>query len=310
MINELIKQIFKSNNLGDLQTIEKIEIGFSNKIYSIDDKYILKICGDLENEPYIAKEVFLFNFFENIIPVPKVIAYDNTKSICDSHYLIYHKIQGDNLYSVWHLMNNEERRDIVKQLCNILKKINNASCDEFVNKFKIDKNIDWQDIIISKIKKSLKEVSNKKLIPSDFIQAINNFVENNKHVLKEQKIALTYYDAHFDNVLVKDNKIVGLLDLERTELFSIDYALDIIQRMVDIPHKYMSEESEKYCKPEDYMNLLHWFKEFYPELFGFKNMDKRLALYGVEHDLRDLIHFPEIDNIKKTIANFIDYNIG
>jgi len=309
MNNKQIKEIFLKNGLGEIKIVEKIEIGFCNKVYSIDDKYILKVCEDIANERYFAREVFLFNFLKKELPVPKIIVYDESKKIYDKQYMIYHKIQGDNLYSKWHLLTNDERRNIIRQLCDVLKKMNNVSYKEYAGKFSKNEKVDWQKIIISRIKKSLKKVKDRKLISPDFIKAIQNFTRDNRDVLKKQKLALVYFDAHFDNVLIKDKQMVGLLDLERTEIASIDFTLDIIKRMVDIPHKYMSEESEKYCKPEDYANLLEWFKEFYPELFNFEDIDKRLALYAVEHDLKDLLLWPDIDNIKRTIAKNIGYKI-
>ncbi|MEI8252594.1 MAG: hypothetical protein WCG25_02370 [bacterium] len=54
----------------------------------------------------------------------------------------------------------------------------------------------------------------------------------------------------------------------------------------------MSEEFEKFAKQEDYIHLLDWFLEFYPELFEFKNLDKRLDLYFVEYDLHTLLKRP------------------
>jgi len=87
--------------------------------------------------------------------------------------------------------------------------------------------------------------------------------------LDEQKIGLVYRDIHFDNILVKDNQISGILDFERTELASIDYVLLIIKKMMEHPTKYMSEVWEKFAKKEDYAHLRNRFKEFYPELFEF-----------------------------------------
>jgi hypothetical protein len=62
--------------------------------------------------------------------------------------------------------------------------------------------------------------------------------------------------------------------------------------MVEHPTKYMSEEFEKFAKKEDYIHLLGRFHEFYPELFEFKNIDKRLDLYSIEYDLHTLLDRP------------------
>jgi len=307
MDKKIIEKIFTENNLGEVKSVKKIDVGFTNKVYSINDEFILKVCFDEENEENFEKEVFFYDFFKDKIPVPKVIFYDNSKSIYNKFFIIYPKIQGDNLYTKWHLMTDDERRGIIKQLCEFLKIINNADCKKFVEKFKISNPINWKESIDSKIQKSLQELGTRETLSKEFIRKIQKFVEENKSVLNEQKISLVYWDAHFDNILVKDNKIVGILDFERTELASIDFVLDILKRMMNYPKKYMSEESEKFAKKEDYENLLDWFQEFYPELFDFKKLEKRLDLYCIEHDLKDLIGWPNVIELKEQLATIVKY---
>ncbi len=308
MDKKIVEQIFIQHNLGKVKSFKKIGIGFTNEVYSVNDEFILKVCEDEDNEEKFEREVFFYDFFKDKIPVPKIILYDNSKKIYDKFFMIYPKIQGDNLYSKWHLMSNSERKNIIKQLCDILRKINKSSYEKFVKRFKLNSSVNWHDKILSQIQNSLKKIEEKKIISPEFIQTIKNFVEANHNVLTEQKIALVYWDAHFDNILVKENKIVGILDFERTELSSIDFILDIIKRMVDYPKKYMSEEFEKFAKKKDYSQLLIWFQEFYPELFEFKNLDKRLDLYALEHDLDTLLGWPNSNEVKQMIAKTVNYS--
>jgi hypothetical protein len=37
---------------------------------------------------------------------------------------------------------------------------------------------------------------------------IKNYINSNKKYLENNKIALVYWDSHFDNILVKNNEIV------------------------------------------------------------------------------------------------------
>lgn len=85
--------------------------------------------------------------------------------------------------------------------------------------------------------------------------------------------------------------------------------LDIIKRMVEFPKKYMSEESEPFAKHEDYSQLLNWFREFYPELFDFKDLPARLDLYDIEHNLKDIIGWPDAIELREMIAKTIRYSI-
>ena len=308
MEKKIVKKIFESHGLGKVESVANIEIGFTNKVYLVNDAYILKVCEDESNEQKFEIEVFFYNFFKDKIPVPKIKVFDKSKSIYGKFFMIYPKIEGDNLYAKWHLLNNDQRKIIIKQLCDILKVINKSPYDKFQQKFDVNFSDNWHDKILNQIQNSLKKIEEKKLLSPEFIKAIKKFVDDNHHVLKEQKMTLVYWDAHFDNILVLDTKIVGLLDFERTEVSSIDFVLDIVKRMVEYPKKYMSEKFEKFAKKEDYAYLMDWFQEFYPQLFEFEKLDKRLDLYAVEHDLDTLIWYPNSKEVKQMIAKTVKYN--
>jgi len=305
MDQKVAEQIFLHYGLGKVSSFQKIDIGWTNKVFSVNDDFILKVCDDETNEEKFEREVFFYGFFEGKIPVPKIRVYDNSKQLYGKFFMVYPKIKGDNLYSRWHLLNDDERKNIVAQLCEILKTVSKSPYDEFVKRFNLDDVVDWRGKIVAKINASLSAIENRKLLQTDFIQAIRKFIEANSGVLTEQKIALVYWDAHFDNILVQGTKIVGILDFERTELSSIDFVLDIIKRMVEYPKKYMSEEFEKFGKKEDYAHLLEWFREFYPESFDFKDLDKRLELYAVEHDTHTLLDWPDSLEVKQMIAKTV-----
>lgn len=307
MDQETVKQIFLHHGLGGIESLNRIEIGWTNKVYSVNDNLILKVCDDESNEEGFAREAFFYEFFENKMPVPRIRVYDNSRKLYSKAFMVYPKVTGDNLYSKWHLLNDDQRRDIVAQLCAILRLIHESPYDEFVREFNIDPSVNWRDQVTSQIYNSLAAIEREELLQPGFIEAIKDFAEQNRHVLTEQKIALVYWDAHFDNILVQGTKIVGILDFERTELSSIDFNLDIVKRMVEYPKKYMSEEFEEFAKEEDYAQLMDWFREFYPELFDFRDLDIRLNLYAVEHDTHTLLHWPDSAEVKQMIAKTVGY---
>ncbi len=305
--DNLIKQIFNQLNLGVVKFVQKLNVGFSNDVYSVDDKYILKVCKSTEDEINLGKEVYLCKLFKDIVPAPKVIAFDTSKKFLDRHFIIYQKIAGENLYTQWHLYDDTQRKNIIKQICGMLKEINSISYVDFAQKFNIDVNVGWEDNINNRINDWLDKIAEKQILSLDVMYKIRQYLNKNKDVLKEQEMALTYWDVHFDNFLVHDAKIVGMLDFERTEIASIDYALDIIRRTVSFPKKYASEESEKYIVDDDYKNLMEWYKDYYPELFDFKNLDKRLDIYSIERRLGDIYYYPEATEPRQDLEKLINY---
>jgi len=165
MNKKKIQQIFIEHNIEEAKTIEKIEIGFTNKIYSINNRYIIKVCENKDNEKMFEREVFFYNFFKDKISIPKIMVFDTSKRIYDKIFMIYPKIQGDNLYAKWHIINNNEREFIIKELCENLKIINNEPYENFIKEFKLNADVDWRKTIINKINHSLKEIEEIKLLP-------------------------------------------------------------------------------------------------------------------------------------------------
>ena len=92
MNEKIIKQIFLGNNLEKIISIKKIEIGFTNEVYSINNKFIIKICKKISNEENFKKEVYLYDFFKEKIKIPQVIIYDDSKKIYNKNYMIYKRI--------------------------------------------------------------------------------------------------------------------------------------------------------------------------------------------------------------------------
>lgn len=74
------------------------------------------------------------------------------------------------------------------------------------------------------------------------------------------------------------------------------------------PTKYVSEESEKFIKKEDYKNLINLFRKYYPELFKFEHLKKRLDFYDLEANLKLLVLFPNEEEILNNIKSVVKLN--
>ena len=58
-MDKYLKKIIScySNLFNSETTVEKLNIGFTNTVYVLDNKYILKICSNIDNEPDFKKEI-------------------------------------------------------------------------------------------------------------------------------------------------------------------------------------------------------------------------------------------------------------
>ncbi len=294
------------HNLPEPHSLERIAIGFTNEVYSLDDLYILKVCSDPGNEEAFAREAALYGVFRNRLPVPQIIAFDPRRELLSHPYILYPRIPGDNLYAVWHRYPEGLRRSIVSELCSMLRKIAETPQSEWGGS--VQRADSWKETVLQRIHSSMDKCEAAGSLGTEEVAKIRHYCAEHANCLDEQRMALVYWDAHFDNVLVQDGSIVGLLDFERTEVASIDFMLDVVKRMVEFPGKYMSEQSEKYARKEDYAHLIAWYRECYPELFAFRFLERRLDLYALAHDLADLENWAHVPSLMANIMRTVNGN--
>ena len=58
-MSNIIDLILKNNYsiFGSINKVEKINVGFTNTIYSINDSFIVKVCTNTNNEESFSKEI-------------------------------------------------------------------------------------------------------------------------------------------------------------------------------------------------------------------------------------------------------------
>jgi aminoglycoside phosphotransferase (APT) family kinase protein len=302
---ELVTRIFHHHRVAKVTSVEKIDIGFSNDLYSVNGAYVLKLNGSQDDSKDLEREIYFCRLFQNRLPVPKIILADASRTLLDRSFVLYEKIAGDNLYAAWHLYSENQKKAIVRQICSYLRIINATSTEMVLTEFGSELEGNWHDAIYSNITQALDILECNRALEPELLQETRSFLDRHHDVLYEQRIALTYFDPHFDNFLVRDGAIVGMLDFERTDLRSIDYVLDLVRRMVEYPLKYVCAQYRPFIRATDYSHLLAWYREFYPELFAFADLETRLNLYSVEHTLQTMLYYPADAELKGILVKYL-----
>ena len=127
-----------------------------------------------------------------------------------------------------------------------------------------------------------------------------------KEIMSEQKNAIIYNDAHFDNFIYDGEKLF-LIDFDRIIFSPIDYELLIISSMAEKPEKFANEECEKFCNKNDYEPIFKWINEFYPELFDFNFLNERLFVYKFVYNINNAFKFNHKNTIENEIRKFKNF---
>ena len=293
-MENIVKDIVNKNKdiFGDNPSINKIDVGFTNTIYSIDDKYIIKICSDTSNEEKFKKEISFYENNKDNELIPKLYYSSIDKTDIPYMYEIIEKVKGVTLYNVWHKLDESEREEIIKQLCDAMKKFHSNKSEEY------DWNKKTKELFIELFDKAKEQdlfnEKEKKLLEYSYSK-FDKYLDSDEFVL-------VHNDLHFDNIFYNDGKI-KLIDFERSLYAPKDFELDILYRMIRKPWKFASEENEQYTNSSDYSSIMLYIEKYYPELVSNPYLYQRLAIYDMVYYLKQYINAPSILELKMDVIN-------
>ena len=291
-MEKIIKEILEKENI-DCQEVTKATSGFTNLVYFLDDKFVLKMSKEEKVKAKLDKEASIYkNVKISCIPTFKAAGRCQ-----DFQYLIISRLQGKSLYSIWHKLSGEEREGAVKQIAQILKEFNAQDSNFLESQYKIE---NWAEYMAGELKTKIEELKEMGYQPCQ----VQQFVDGGLSTLfKNNTYGLVYNDAHFDNFIYNDG-ILKLIDFDRVVQCPIDYEMLIFKTMCENPLKFASEEDEPNIKEEDYAGIYQQLKKEYPKMFEDENVEKRIAVYQFNYLMGQAIKCKDKEWIEKLLQMF------
>lgn len=284
---EIAEKIAKANiNIfGKIKSIQEINAGFNNSIFCVNDKYIVKVCGDKNKENLFDVEANFYNSNRGNESIPTLYLYDKTKNVVPYVYEIIEKVNGKSVYYHWYKMNELQKEELIRKLMKSLKSI---------HKKKYLPTCNWSDLI-------------KKKVLNKFNEAIDMFNDEEKNIileslkkydeiLSDNRFSLIHNDLHFDNVLIDENQNIKLIDFNDSKIAPFDFDLRILYMSVHLPWKWANIEMDPLQKPKDYKYLFDYVKKYYPEVNSINYLEKRMLIYWVLNEFKLLPKYREEDS--------------
>lgn len=271
--------------------IYEINAGFNNDIFSVDEKFIIKICTNDKLEDTFEEEYKYYSVNRDSKYLPKLYKYDNSKKVVNYVYEIIEKINGKSLYYYWYKMTESQREECIKELVKMLKSIHKI----------INSDINWTHYIKSKVKECFNktrkyfDLNNQKII----LDSINLYDK----YLTDNRFSFIHNDFHFDNILYYNGNYY-LIDFNDSMIAPFDYDLRILYMCKDTPHKWANIEMDPYQKKDDYKNIFKYIKKYYTELNNVKFLEERMIIYRILNDIELLTKY----NNQELKDNIIKYS--
>lgn len=278
---------------------ERITTGFSHEVHKLNDDLIIKIYDAEYYKNFMTEAAILQS--NTMFPKARYVAAGLIDGD-DRHYLIMSFVPGKSLGGMWHLASDEQRESLIKSICSALQTINKIDPSEIA----ADTNKSWKQQLLDKTNELVQKLSAKNIIDPTTANRTTAAIKKYAAALNADTQYVVFWDIHFDNFIVNEQfELLAVIDLESTMYATLDYPLFVLQKMTDLPHKYLREDEEKFADVKDYVHLIDWYRKYFPAMFAFDDLETRLKLYqlyDVLHLLQDwLTHQENHDELSRLI---------
>lgn len=228
VLQKMLQQAFgKECSIGD--EIIELDGGFCNAVYGAvvnGREYIIKIgppshvlmMGYETNMMETEVEMLRLVRAQTTVPVPEVIFYDDSCTICDSPYFVMSKVEGETLLSVRERLTKEEYEQIQQVVGGYNRQINSIRGKEFSLPGRKDRGYKILAPFVMELFDLLLEDGKK--VSSDLVhityEEVSEILHKNKWVFEEVTTPqLVHWDLWEGNIFIKEKEVCGIIDFER-----------------------------------------------------------------------------------------------
>jgi aminoglycoside phosphotransferase (APT) family kinase protein len=280
-----IARLFARHGLGSVHRLERLRGGQINAAYLVNGEWVVRVRPVGKDGAAFRKERALFERLHGRVPVPEVVALDESAAAVPAPCLICRRAPGETLGSVWLRAGPRQREWLLAQLAELLRAVHEVefpACGD-LPAGKLQPAADWSDYLDSRLRRRLALIRSLPGAPLVLLDAIESFARRAAPALAAGAARLVHRDLHFGNVMVEADRITALLDFEAAVAAPPDYELDQIGRFLRWPGLFLTEMPG--VEASAFRGVWSGLQRLYPELFQAPRLTTRLAVYALEYDL-------------------------
>jgi len=284
--------------------IYRNETGLSSYVYIViysQEKYVIKIS---DNNQIISGSIFWFNNLKNLdLPIPKIISMNITQP---PFYCIMTFLEGEDLGKVYTSLSENQKKDIAKQMFyyqNEAKKISTVNGYGYLNSYEdnLNKKSSWKEVVYAQIKRAEERIIKNKIFSNKYVNSVKQYFNYFDKYFSEIKPTPFFDDLTTKNVLIKDGKISGIVDLDwicfGDRLFVIALTqMSLLNKGYDISYIIYWKQLEELTDEQESALL------FYILVFCIDFMSEKGTKFN-----KDDVEEVKIEDVIKLEKIFLDY---
>lgn len=204
--------------------------GYFNMAYEIrlsnGKQLILKIAPSPQTRVMTYEKNIMFSEVEAMrmaartggIPVPEILGYDDSRTICDSPYFFMEKLEGTSLHSVKAGLPPEQVESIYMETGRINRKINDIPCPAFGYPGQREfQGKDWFSVFCRMMAAGVKDAEQGKVDLKIPVDELWRCLERDRSIFEEvDQPKLVHWDCWDGNIFVRSGRVTGIIDWERS----------------------------------------------------------------------------------------------
>jgi aminoglycoside phosphotransferase (APT) family kinase protein len=221
-MNDIDSRIIKSviqKHFGEAPTqITRMTIGTANEVYRVA----------LANKEVVARlspsDKFLYGSHNHIpifkrlgIKVPDILAEDSSKTFVPYNYQVLSKIDGQDLGEIFFSLNNDQLKNIAKQIAVIFKKVKTIPADGkfgYIYAHKDDLVNSWTELMQIAVVEAVTRGKQTKVMEDWMEKLLEKTFNENKPYFDQVKSETYFDDISSKNVMIYNGTFSGLVDLD------------------------------------------------------------------------------------------------
>lgn len=215
---QAMSKIIEKSNLGSAQKVIFDDQGWVNVTAFVNDDLVVRFNARDIQLPKFQRERTAFNLLKNIVPVPELLVFDDSKVIVPYDYMVCKKIAGRNLEQNWSSLSEKDRGLLSYQAGQLLAKIHSIEMNNF-GEISMSgpflKTNRWVEYLRHTLNYHLNEAMELNLFNLDIKRQLFDFFESKADLFDTVKVPkLVHGDFHLGNLLFSNQNITGVLDFE------------------------------------------------------------------------------------------------
>jgi aminoglycoside phosphotransferase (APT) family kinase protein len=229
-ILQMVQKAFRMDFTSDKVTVKELTEGFFNVAYEVtlpDQTVILKIAPPTDAKVMTYEKNMMKAEVEALrlvkekteVPVPEIIYYDDSHTLCNADYIFMEKIEGDNFFTLKSqgLIPYETQNEIFRQVGLYNYEMNQIHGTAFgYMGIPESQGSSWKEVFLAMIEEVLGDGERIGIDLGTSYDEVRELIQKACISLEEvTEPCFVHWDLWDGNIFVKDGRITGIIDFER-----------------------------------------------------------------------------------------------